>query len=109
MIKLKDLITEAYNSTNIYFRKADKSKIDKILKIYNYPKKWPSNFFQNDYKQDYLVKGNELEMGVPKADRDEFLKLFKKHGVKGRGESAKEKSSRKGSSKNRTLPTWPGR
>ena len=110
MIKLKSLITEAYNSTNIYFRKADKSKIDKILKIYNYPKKWPSNFFQNDYKQDYLVKGNELEMGVPKADRDKFLKLFKSYGVKGRGENSKEKAARKkGSSKNRTLPTWPGR
>ena len=83
MIKLKSLITEAYKSTEIFFNKKDKSKIDKILKIYNYPRKWPSNFFQNDYKQRYLAKGNKLEMSVPKADRDEFLKLFKKYGIKG--------------------------
>ena len=117
MIKLKDLITEAYNSTNIYFRKADKSKIDKIFKIYNYPKKWPGDFSENDYKQSYRVKygdgvksGNELEMSVPKADRDKFLKLFKSYGVKGRGENSKEKAARnKGSSKSRTLAIWPGR
>ena len=110
MIKLKDLITEAYRSTNIYLKKSDKSKVDKVLKKHNYPRKWPSNFFINDYKQDYNVRGNELEMGVPKADRDEFLKLFKKHGVKGRGESSKETASRKkGSSSGRKLPTWPGR
>ena len=83
MIKLKSLLTEAYRSTNIYFRKADKRDVDWMLKKYNYPKKWPSNFFINDYKQDYLVKGNKLEMSVPKADRDEFLKLFKKYGIKG--------------------------
>ena len=77
------LIIEAYRSTNIYFRKADKRDVDWMLKKYNYPKKWPSNFFINDYKQDYLVKGNKLEMSVPKADRDEFLKLFKKYGIKG--------------------------
>ena len=117
MIKLKDLITEAYRTTSIFFKQPDKSKIDKVLKKHNYPKKWPDDFFVNDYKQRYSVKpgdgvksGNELEMSVPKADRDKFLKLFKSYGVKGRGESSKEKSARKkGSSKNRTLPTWPGR
>ena len=83
MIKLKSLITEAYKTTNIYFRKADKKDVDWMLKKYNYPKKWPSNFFINDYKQDYLVKGNKLEMSVPKADRDKFLELFKKYGIKG--------------------------
>ena len=83
MIKLKSLLTEAHRSTNIFFKKADKSKVDKVLKKHNYPRKWPSNFFVNDYKQDYNVKGNKLEMSVPKADVDEFLKLFKKHGVKG--------------------------
>ena len=107
MIKLKSLITEAYKSTEIFFNKKDKSKIDNVLRKYNYPKKWPSNFFINDYKQDYLVKGNKLEMSVPKADVDEFLKLFKSYGVK--GQIAKGTSSKKGSSKNRTLPTWPGR
>ena len=107
MIKLKSLITEAYNSTNIYFRKADKSKVDKVLKKHNYPRKWPSNFFINDYKQDYLVQGNKLEMSVPLADVDGYLKLFKSYGVK--GQIAKGTSSKKGSSKNRTLPTWPGR
>ena len=114
MIKLKSLITEAYNSTNIFFKKSDKSKIDKVLKKHNYPKKWPKDFFVNDYKQRYSVKpgdgvksGNELEMSVPKADKDEYLKLFKSYGVK--GQIAKGTSSKKGSSKNRTLPTWPGR
>ena len=107
MIKLKSLITEAYNSTNIYLRKADKSKVDKVLKKHNYPRKWPSDFFINDYKQDYLVQGNKLEMSVPLADVDGYLKLFKSYGVK--GQVAKGTSSKKGSSKNRTLPTWPGR
>ena len=110
MIKLKSLLTEAYRTTSIFFKQPDKSKIDKVLKKHNYPRKWPSNFFINDYKQDYLVQGNKLEMSVPKADVDEFLKLFKSYGVKGRGENSKEKAARKkGSSKNRTLPTWPGR
>ena len=117
MIKLKDLITEAWSSTNIFFKQADKSKIDKVLKKHNYPKKWPDDFFVNDYKQSYRVKygdgvksGNELEMSVPKADRDKFLKLFKSYGVKGRGENSKEKAARnKGSSKSRTLAIWPGR
>ena len=107
MIKLKSLITEAYNSTNIFFKKSDKSKVDKVLKKHNYPRKWPSNFFINDYKQDYLVQGNKLEMSVPLADVDGYLKLFKSYGVK--GQVAKGTSSKKGSSKNRTLPTWPGR
>ena len=83
MIKLKSLLTEAHRSTNIFFKKADKSKVDKVLKKHNYPRKWPSNFFINDYKQDYLVQGNKLEMSVPKADRDKFLELFKKYGIKG--------------------------
>ena len=117
MIKLKSLITEAYRTTSIFFKQPDKSKIDKVLKKHNYPKKWPGDFSENDYKQSYRVKygdgvksGNELEMSVPEADRDKFLKLFKSYGVKGRGESSKEKAARKkGSSKNRTLPTWPGR
>ena len=106
----KSLLTEAWSSTNIYFRKADKSKVDKVLKKHNYPRKWPSSFFINDYKQDYNVRGNELEMSVPKADVDGYLKLFKSYGVKGRGENSKEKASRKGSSSSgRKLPTWPGR
>ena len=110
MIKLKSLLTEAYSSTNIYLKKSDKSKVDKVLKKHNYPRKWPSNFFINDYKQDYNVRGNELEMSVPKADVDKYLKLFKSYGVKGRGENSKEKAARKkGSSKNRTLAIWPGR
>ena len=116
MIKLKDLITEAWSSTPIFFKQPDKSKIDKVLKKHNYPKKWPDDFFVNDYKQSYHVKygdgvksGNELEMSVPKADKDKFLKLFKSYGVKGRGENSKEKADRnKGSSSGRKLPTWPG-
>ena len=111
------LITEAYRTTPIFFRQPDKVKIDKILKKHNYPRKWPDDFFVNDYKQRYSVKpgdgvksGNELEMSVPKADKDKFLKLFKSYGVKGRGENSKEKAARKkGSSKGRTLATWPGR
>ena len=110
MIKLKSLLTEAYSSTNIYLKKSDKSKVDKVLKKHNYPRKWPSNFFINDYKQDYNVRGNELEMSVPKADVDGYLKLFKSYGVKGRGENSKEKAARKKtSSKSRTLAIWPGR
>ena len=117
VIKLKLLLTEAYSSTNIFFKQADKSKIDKVLKKHNYPKKWPDDFFVNDYKQRYSVKpgdgvksGNELEMSVPKADKDKFLKLFKSYGVKGRGENSKEKAARKKtSSKSRTLAIWPGR
>ena len=117
MIKLKSLLTEAWSSTNIFFKKSDKSKVDKVLKKHNYPKRWPDDFSQNDYKQSYRVKygdgrksGNELEMSVPKADKDKFLKLFKSYGVKGRGENSKEKAARKKtSSKSRTLAIWPGR
>ena len=47
------------------------------------------------------------EMSVQLADVDGYLKLFKSYGVK--GQVAKGTSSKKGSSKNRTLPTWPGR
>ena len=117
VIKLKSLLTEAYRTTSIFFRQPDKSKIDKVLKKHNYPKRWPDDFSQNDYKQSYRVKygdgvksGNELEMSVPKADRDKYLKLFKSYGVKGRGENSKEKAARKKtSSKSRTLAIWPGR